>query len=43
VNTVYREFITYEVEEKHINIQHSYNLVSRHALPLGFARGAPIP
>jgi hypothetical protein len=38
----YGEFITYEVEEKHISIQHWYNLVSRQALPRGFARGAPI-
>jgi hypothetical protein len=36
------EFITYEVEEKTSATQHWYNLVSRQALPLGFARGAPI-
>jgi hypothetical protein len=36
------EFITYEVEEKTSATQHWYNLVSRQALPLGFAHGAPI-
>jgi hypothetical protein len=36
------EFITYEVVEITSAKQHWYNLVSRQALPLGFARGAPI-
>jgi hypothetical protein len=36
------EFIAYEEVEKTSALQHRYNLVSRQALPLGFARGAPI-
>jgi hypothetical protein len=36
------EFIKYEEVEKTSAQQHRYNLVSRQALPLGFARGAPI-